>query len=225
MLTPSPAAADCATNNCSMLPTDTPSSPSKRPRYSAAEAQVHNALAVVLAEVQFTKEERERCIANFQRINGMNPHNNTNANPVLVDVTGQENTPPSTAVPPIAARNLAATLEEAAPVAFNPKAFETGVDKQGNEITIPPSTARTQKQRAVDNIEAAVKAAGPTQEKQVVALHGLMTTREIAQPVLEAIQKGAGEGEDIDVLGNIKEMMELFQTKALTKDGTTFRKN
>ena len=59
---------------------------------------------------------------------------NASTNDALLDVTGQENTPPVAENPPIVARNLAAEIEEAAPVAFNPKAFETEVDEETGAV-------------------------------------------------------------------------------------------
>ena len=175
--------------------------------------------------VGFSHENMKDCLVDFQAKNNWSVTNNSNASPALVDATGQENTPPLRAVPPIAARNLGAAPEdpEAAPVGFNPKAFEKKIEG-GAVKEVKPAAARKAKSRSVKGIEDSVKKI-PFKDQQILALHTFMKEKEIAQPVLEAIQKGADEGEDIDVLGNVKEMMELFQTKALTKDGINFRRN
>ena len=70
----------------------------------------------------FSPESIKECALDVAQKFGCCTPCNTDAKGALLDVTGQENAPPVAEIPPVAARNLGTEIEEAAPVAFNPKA-------------------------------------------------------------------------------------------------------
>ena len=112
-------------------------------------------------------------------------------------------------------------------VAYDPRAFLKGVPTKESL-----AAARQQKKRAIDkfggSFEEALKRIGDTR-KQLLVVHGytekaIKANKEVAAPLLTALQTSAATAEALDCRSNLKEIFEIAAKTNRTNDSKSFQK-
>lgn len=209
-------------DNASITPTEAPSSPTKQAKFREVHMAFNAALDLLIGD---NLDDHRSCVKAYLEhlnnlsdavsstpVNNERPHEKESEETETVAITPIR--------PTVLSRKLLKVASNPSEIEYDPHAFGIKVNKRTGAVSPRNDVSAQQaKKRAIEQINLALSKIGTAEQKLLLSV---IDSRQM-QPLISSVAKSDREL-DVNVIGNLKEVLSVAQKHHRTNDSKTFQR-